>query len=93
MQNIVKAKRLLSTKMIDTYTIKATAIVKETEKAFLFRTLEGDCWIPFSCVRSVDLYPGKKRPYRVQVIKSFEVKYLEISSKTFLNNLNKKTDE
>lgn len=73
--------------MAKTYTLKAIDVLKETEKAFLFRTEEGDCWIPFSCVQSVDLYLGKKRPYRVKVIESFKIKYTEDPNKVFLKNL------
>lgn len=69
--------------MVETYLIKATDMLKETEKAFLFRTYEGDCWIPFSCVQSVDIYIGKKRPFRIKVIKSFTIKYTKNSNKDF----------
>lgn len=75
--------------MVETYTLKATEILKETEKAFLFRTTEGDCWIPFSCVQSVDIHIGKKRPFRIKVIKSFTVKYIKDSNKEFLEKLQK----
>lgn len=74
---------------VETYLVKATHILKETEKAFLFRTPEGDFWIPLSCVHNVDLYIGKKRPYRVKVIKSFTIKYLEDPNKVFLDKLQK----
>ena len=76
--------------MVETYLIKATDMLKETEKAFLFRTYEGDCWIPFSCVQSVDIYIGKKRPFRIKVIKSFTIKYTKNSNKDFLEKLTQK---
>lgn len=72
--------------------VKATDILKETEKAFLFRTYEGDCWIPFSCVQSIDISIGKKRPYRVAVVKSFKIKYTEDPNKQFLEELKQKTN-
>lgn len=86
------AKRHLNINTVETYLIKATDILKETEKAFLFRTYEGDCWIPFSCVQSVDIYIGKKRPFRVKVIKSFKIKYNEEPNKHFLEQLKQNTN-
>lgn len=93
MLNITTAKKLLNTNMVETYIIKAFAILKQTEKAFLFRTEEGDCWIPLSCVQSVDLYVGKKRPVRATVVKSFKVTYTQDSSKEFLKNLQENTSK
>lgn len=85
-------KRHLNINTVETFMVKATDILKETEKAFLFRTHEGDCWIPFSCVQSIDIHIGKKRPYRIKVIKSFTVKYTEDPNKQFLEELKQKTN-
>ena len=73
--------------MVETYIVKAIEVLKETEKALLFHTERGDCWIPLSCIQSIDIYLGKKRPVRVKVIKTFKVKYNTDPNKVFLKKL------
>lgn len=72
---------------METYTLKAFEIVKTTAKAFLFRSADGLCWIPKSCVESVDIIKKKKRPVRVLVHNSFKISYRTNVNRLFLLSL------
>lgn len=73
---------------IEYKTLKAFDLVRTTEKASLFKTEKGLCWIPMSCVKSIDIFIGKKRPVRVVYKSSFSIAYVEDESRRFLDLLN-----